>query len=63
MAAVAGIVALGSGFLGLLLSYHAGAPAGPAIVLMAGFAYFVSVVAGPAGGLAHRLRRPRHLQA
>ena len=37
--------------LGLLLSYHAGLPSGPCIVLLAGLAYLISVIAGPVHGL------------
>ncbi len=33
------------------LSYHAGLPSGPAIILVAGALYALSVVAGPVGGL------------
>lgn len=42
-------------WLGLLLSYHAALPSGPAIVVMAGCAYALSVVFGSVYGL---LRRP-----
>jgi zinc/manganese transport system permease protein len=46
---------------GLLLSFHADVPAGPAVVLCAGLGWAVSVVAGPVDGLAVRLLRRRHL--
>ncbi len=36
---------------GLLVSYHANLPSGPAIILVAGALYALSVVAGPFGGL------------
>jgi len=39
-------LALMSGFLGLLLSYHLDLPSGPSIVLVAGLAYFISVLFG-----------------
>jgi zinc/manganese transport system permease protein len=45
---------------GLLLSYHADLPSGPAVVLAAGLLWAVSVLAGPVDGLLLRLRR-RHL--
>lgn len=45
---------------GLLLSYHASLPSGPAIVLCAGVVYIASVIAGVRGGLIGRLRRPAH---
>ena len=35
----------------LLLSYHAGLPSGPCIVLLAGLAYLISVITGPVHGL------------
>jgi len=44
-------LALGSGFLGLLLSYHLDLPSGPSIVLVAGLAYFASVLFGPRDSL------------
>ena len=40
-----GIAALAS-FAGLLLSFHADVPAGPAVVLAAGAAWAASVLAG-----------------
>ncbi len=40
-----------SGYAGLLVSYHAGLPSGPAIILVAGVLYALSVAAGPVGGL------------
>jgi zinc/manganese transport system permease protein len=52
-----------SGYCGLLLSYHAGLPAGPSIVLFAGLVYGVSVLFGRHGGLLARLRPRRHLEA
>ena len=48
---------------GLVLSYHLGLPSGPAIVLVAGLLYLVSMFAGPQGGLLRRLVRTRHLEA
>jgi zinc/manganese transport system permease protein len=59
-AAVTGIV---SGYCGLLLSYHAGLPAGPAVILFAGAVYCVSVLFGPCGGLLRGLVSRRHLEA
>jgi zinc/manganese transport system permease protein len=55
--------AIVSGIVGLLVSYHTGVPAGPAIILTAGAVYAVSVVLGPVGGLRHRLVPGRHLEA
>jgi zinc/manganese transport system permease protein len=55
------IIALASSVIGLLLSYHADLPTGPAIVLMAGLAWAVSMMFGPVDGLAQRVIRRRHL--
>jgi zinc/manganese transport system permease protein len=62
MVALGSLLALGSGLLGLLGSYHLDLPPGPAIVLAAGLAYLLSVVFGPVGGLVRRLFPGRHLQ-
>lgn len=63
LAAVAVAMAMLSGFVGLVLSYHANLPSGPAIVLTAGVFYLVSLAAGPRNSLATRLLRRHHLQA
>lgn len=60
IAIAAGIV---SGYCGLLVSYHVGLPAGPAIVLVAGGAYCGSVLFGRCGGLLRGLISRRHLEA
>ena len=44
--AVAAMLAVVSGVAGLLISYHAQLPSGPAIVLVAGSAYLVSLLLG-----------------
>ena len=54
LAAVAAAIALAAGYVGLLLSYHAQWPSGPAIVLVAGVAYAVSLVVGKRDGLLAR---------
>lgn len=46
LAAVAALLAVVSGYAGLLVSYHANLPSGPAIVLAAGAVYVLSIVAG-----------------
>ncbi len=56
-------VAMLSSFIGLLLSYHFSLPSGPAIILVAGFAYGLSLLLGPVGGLAARAFPRRHLEA
>jgi zinc/manganese transport system permease protein len=58
--AASGIAVVAS-VIGLLLSYHADLPTGPAIVLMAGLAWALSVLFGPLDGLAQRFIRRRHL--
>jgi zinc/manganese transport system permease protein len=61
------VVAVGSaavsGYVGLLVSYHANLPSGPAIILVAGGLYAVSVVVGPVGGLIWHAIPQRHLEA
>ena len=52
-----------SGYAGLLVSYHANLPSGPAIILVAGALYAISVVFGPVGGLIWHLLPRRHLEA
>jgi zinc/manganese transport system permease protein len=63
MVVIAVAVAFVSGLGGLLLSYHLGAPSGPAIILVAGLIYVVSLVLGPVGGLRRRFAPGRHLEA
>jgi zinc/manganese transport system permease protein len=60
--AVAAGIGVVSAVAGLLLSYHHGLPAGPAIILTAGIVYIGSLVVGRRGLVAARLRRP-HLEA
>jgi len=63
MVAISVLVACASGVIGLLVSYHSGVPSGPAIILVAGGAYALSVLIGPVGGLLLRLAPRRHLEA
>jgi zinc/manganese transport system permease protein len=63
MTAIAVAAGIMSGCCGLLLSYHAGWPAGPAIVLFAGVLYCGSVMFGRCGGLLRGLISRRHLEA
>lgn len=61
LALAATLIAMVSGFVGLLLSYHAQWPSGPAIVLVAGAVYLMSLAAGPREGLLWRpLPRNHH---
>ena len=48
---------------GLLLSYHASLPSGPAIILSAGAVYLLSIFVGTRGAFAARVRRVSHRTA
>ena len=63
LSAASGALALGSGFVGLLLSYHLDLPTGPAIVLVAGLGYIFSVALGPRDSLRALYVRRSHLEA
>lgn len=54
-------IALFSGYCGLLLSFYADLPSGPAIILVAGGCYLFSVLCGRRGGLFRRLYKRPHL--
>ncbi len=55
-------VAFSGALAGLLLSYHANLPAGPAIVLTLGAALVISIAIGPLGPLVGRLRPRWHFE-
>ncbi len=57
---VASLIAFASGYIGLLASYHLSLAAGPAIILVAGLAYFGSIVFGRNGGLIRKYFPPPH---
>lgn len=57
-----GLIALLSGISGLLLSYHANLPSGPAIIVCAGGLYVVSLLVAPQG-ILWRYLHWRHLEA
>ena len=63
MIALSMAMGLVASFAGLVVSYHAGLPTGPVMILSAGVIYLVSLVFGRAGGLVSRLVPRRHLQA
>lgn len=63
MTILAATIAFLSALAGLLVSWHAGVPSGPAIVLVAGLAYVASLVAGPQGGVLRRRQRAPHRHA
>src|SRR6185312_9836916 len=62
MALIAVLSGMVSGYAGLLLSFHANVAAGPAIILVAGALYLVSVLFGSVGGLARAAAPGRHLE-
>jgi zinc/manganese transport system permease protein len=61
------LVAIGlgivSGYVGLLISFHAGVPSGPAIILVAGGISMGSIAVGQVGGLLRQAFPGRHLEA
>lgn len=54
--AVAALMAVMSGYCGLLLSYHFSLPSGPTIILVTGVFYIVSLIIGPVDGVLNRAR-------
>jgi zinc/manganese transport system permease protein len=52
-----------SGYAGLLVSFHAGVPSGPAVILVAGALYILSLLFGRVGGLVRQIMPSRHLEA
>lgn len=57
------VLALVGSVVGLLVSYHADLPSGPAIVLALSLLMLASLVAGPFGVLRSRIQPARHLRA
>jgi zinc/manganese transport system permease protein len=60
VAAVSGVI---SGYAGLLISFHTGVPSGPAIILVAGALYVLSLLFGQVGGVVMQVLPRRHLEA
>ena len=60
LSALANLFGIVAGFTGLLASYHANLPSGPAIILVAGAIYAVSVLFGRRGGVLRLKTRPAH---
>jgi zinc/manganese transport system permease protein len=52
-----------AGYAGLLVSFHSGVASGPAIILVAGALYVLSLLFGRVGGLVRQLFPGRHLEA
>ncbi|TGQ08637.1 MULTISPECIES: zinc ABC transporter permease AztB [unclassified Mesorhizobium] len=63
MCALAVLIGFASCIAGLLLSYHASLPSGPAIILSAGVVYFCSILFGTRGVLRARIVHHRHRTA
>ena len=63
MLLIATLIGVTSGAVGLTVSFHAELPAGPAIILVAGGAYGLSLVFGTEGGLLRLAFPGRHLEA
>ena len=63
MIVVAVAAALAASLIGLLVSYYANLPSGPAIILTAGAGYLVSMLIGVQGGLLWQLMQRKHLEA
>jgi len=60
---VAVLAAFAASFAGLLLSYYANVPTGPAIILLSGAGYLASMLVGVKGGLIWKLLPRKHLEA
>jgi zinc/manganese transport system permease protein len=55
------VIAMLSGYAGLLLSYHGNLPSGPSIILTAGFCCIFSFACGAHGSIYRRYRTAQHL--
>jgi zinc/manganese transport system permease protein len=63
MVLVAVLIAFAASLSGLLLSYYANVPTGPAIILLCGIFYLLSMLLGVKGGFIYRLVPRKHLEA
>ncbi|MDI9408408.1 MAG: metal ABC transporter permease [Candidatus Pacebacteria bacterium] len=59
---IASGMAMVSGFIGLVISFNSGLPAGPSIILVAGGVYLLSLILGRYGVVRLRRRSHRHLR-
>lgn len=59
---LAAAIALMASYVGLLLSYHYSLPSGPAIILVAGTGYVLSLVFGLQGGIVQQTRAVRAIE-
>ncbi len=60
--AAAAAVAILSSLIGLLLSFHYSLPSGPAIILVAGGGYVLSLIFGPVGGIVAQNLPRQHFE-
>lgn len=63
MIGVATLIGIVSSAAGILVSYHAGLPTGPTIILAAGAIYLLSIIFGARNGLLWPALPRRHLEA
>jgi zinc/manganese transport system permease protein len=63
MILVAVLIAFAASLSGLLVSYYANVPTGPAIILLCGVFYLLSMLFGVRGGFIYRLVPRKHLEA
>jgi zinc/manganese transport system permease protein len=63
MVVIAAVSGMASGYAGLLVSYYSEVPSGPAIILVAGVLYVLSLLFGQVGGLVRQLFPGKHLEA
>jgi zinc/manganese transport system permease protein len=63
MIVVAVLLAFAASLSGLLLSYYANVPTGPAIILLCGVFYLLSIVLGTRRGIVWGLLPRKHLEA
>ncbi|MGH6852527.1 MAG: metal ABC transporter permease, partial [Methylocella sp.] len=63
MLGIAAALGMLAGYAGLVISFQAGLPSGPLIILVAGVLYLLALTFGPAGGFLRRLKPARHLEA
>jgi zinc/manganese transport system permease protein len=63
LAATSAAIAAFSGYGGLILSFHGDLPSGPAIILVAGGCYGISLLIGKNDGILRKFLPGRHLKA
>jgi zinc/manganese transport system permease protein len=60
MLALSVLIAFVASLTGLLFSFYVNVPSGPAIILVAGTFYAVSLIGGPRGGIVFRYLPRKH---